>query len=67
MNERIYLLQEADPQVFFGVNNRNLLLLKETHPKLRIMARGNIIKVIGEPGELKAFLRLLNQMEEHEV
>lgn len=29
------------------------------------MARGNIIKVIGEPGELKAFLRLLNQMEEH--
>lgn len=65
MNERIYLLQEADPQVFFGVNNRNLLLLKETHPKLRIMARGNIIKVIGEPGELKAFLRLLNQMEEH--
>lgn len=65
MNERIYLLQEADPQVFFGVNNRNLLLLKETHPKLRIMARGNIIKVIGEPEELKAFLRLLNQMEEH--
>ncbi|MDY3119551.1 PhoH family protein [Porphyromonas somerae] len=65
MNERIYLLQEADPQIFFGVNNRNLLLLKETHPKLRIMARGNIIKVIGEPGELKAFLRLLNQMEEH--
>ena len=65
MNERIYLLQEADPQVFFGVNNRNLLLLKEAHPKLRIMARGNIIKVIGEPGELKAFLRLLNQMEAH--
>lgn len=65
MNERIYLLEEADPQIFFGVNNRNLLLLKETHPKLRIMARGNIIKVIGESSELKAFLRLLNQMEEH--
>lgn len=65
MNERIYLLEEADPQIFFGVNNRNLLILKETHPKLRIMARGNIIKVIGEADELKAFLRLLNQMEEH--
>lgn len=65
MNERIYLLEEADPQVFFGVNNRNLLILKETHPKLRIMARGNIIKVIGEAEELKPFLRLLNQMEEH--
>lgn len=65
MNERIYLLEEADPQIFFGVNSRNLLILKETHPKLRIMARGNIIKVIGEPEELKPFLRLLNQMEEH--
>lgn len=65
MNERIYLLEEADPQIFFGVNNRNLLILKETHPKLRIMARGNIIKVIGEAEELKPFLRLLNQMEEH--
>ncbi len=65
MNERIYLLEEADPQIFFGVNNRNLLLLKETHPKLRIMARGNVIKVIGEPKELKPFLRLLNQMEEY--
>ncbi|MDO5016951.1 MAG: PhoH family protein [Porphyromonas sp.] len=65
MNERIYLLEEADPQVFFGTNNRNLILLKELHPKLRIMARGNVIKVIGEPEELKAFLRLLHRLEEH--
>lgn len=65
MNERIYLLEEADPQVFFGVNNCNLLFLKESYPKLRIMARGNIIKVIGEAEELKSFLRLLNELEEH--
>lgn len=63
MNERIYLIEEADPQVFFGVNNRNLHLLKETHPKLRIMARGNVIKVIGEPEELNVFLKLLHELE----
>lgn len=65
MNERIYLIEEADPQVFFGTNNSNMLLLKETHPKLRIMARGNIIKVIGEPEETQVFLRLLHKMEQH--
>lgn len=65
MNERIFLLEETDPQIFYGVNNRNLYLLKETHPKLRIMARGNVIKVIGEPEEMKVFLKLLHQLEEY--
>lgn len=65
MNERIYLLDEADPVTFFGVNNRNLLLLKELHPKLRIMARGNVIKVMGEPSETDAFLKLLHRLEDY--
>lgn len=65
MNERIYLLDEADPVTFFGINNRNLLLLKELHPKLRIMARGNVIKVMGEPTETDAFLKLLHRLEDY--
>ena len=65
MSERIYLIEEADPQIFFGINNSNMILLKETHPKLRIMARGNVIKVIGEPEEMKDFLHLLRKIEEH--
>lgn len=65
MNERIYLLDEADPVTFFGINNRNLLLLKELHPKLRIMARGNVIKVMGEPTETDAFLKLLHSLEDY--
>lgn len=63
MNERIFLLEDTDPQIFYGANNRNLHLLKETHPKLRIIARGNVIKVIGEPEEMNNFLKLLNQLE----
>lgn len=65
MNERIFLLEETDPQIFYGINNRNLLLLKETHPKLRIVARGNIIKIMGESGEMNAFLKLLHQLEDY--
>lgn len=63
MNERIYLLEEADPAVFYGINNRNLVALRELYPKLRLMARGNVMKVIGEPKETDHFLKLLHRLE----
>ena len=47
MTEHIYLIEEADPVVFFGTNSSNLTLLKDLYPKLRIMARGSVIKVMG--------------------
>lgn len=64
-NERIYLVEEADPTVFFGTNNKNLSLLKALYPKLRIMARGNIVKVIGDPDECSDFVRFLSKLEKH--
>ncbi|MDO4771421.1 PhoH family protein [Porphyromonas sp.] len=64
-SERIYLVEEADPTVFFGPNNKNLSLLKALYPKLRIMARGNIVKVIGEPDECTDFVRFLSKLEKH--
>ena len=48
MIERIIILENVDPIVFFGVNNSNLQLIKTLYPKLRMVARGNVIKVIGE-------------------
>lgn len=65
MNERIYLLEEADPVVFYGINNRNLVALRELHPKLRVMARGNVLKVVGEPSETDHFLKLLHKLEKY--
>lgn len=64
-HERIYLLEEADPVVLFGTNNRNLLVLKELFPKLRIMARGNLVKVLGDPDEMADFLKLMNKLEQY--
>jgi phosphate starvation-inducible PhoH-like protein len=63
MNERILMLEQADPALLFGVNHSNLLLLKALYPKLRIAARGNTIKLLGEEGEMDAFEKALALME----
>ncbi len=63
MIERIIILESIDPVVFFGINNNNLQLLKTLFPKLRIVARGNVIKVIGEEEELAVFEEKIHEME----
>lgn len=64
-NERIYLLEEADPAIFYGINNRNLMVLRDMFPKLRIMARGNVMKIVGEPLETEQMLKFLHKLEQH--
>lgn len=65
MNERLLILEQADPAVLFGVNNCNILLIKALYPKLRIMARGNLIKILGENSEMDAFEKALAVMEKY--
>lgn len=49
MIERTFLLNESvDPVIFFGINNVNIQLIKNLYPKLNIIARGNVIKVLGD-------------------
>ena len=55
MIEKVILLDQADPVLFYGVNNSNILLLKTLYPKLRFAARGRGIKVYGEEGDIAAF------------
>lgn len=63
MIEQIIVLDNADAVIFFGVNNSNLQLLKTLFPKLRIIARGNIIKVIGNAEEIPAFEEKIRELE----
>ena len=65
MIERIYILESVDPVVFYGVNNENLQLIKNLFPKVRIVARGNIIKVIGDDEEAEHFLQRIRAIEKH--
>ena len=63
MIEQIIILDNIDPVVFFGINNANIQLLKTLFPKLRIVARGNVIKVIGNVDEIPLFEEKVRELE----
>ena len=65
MIERIYILENVDPVIFYGVNNSNMQLIKTLFPKLRIVARGNVMKVIGEEEESDLFLKRIREIEKY--
>ena len=67
MIERIVILENVDPVVFFGINNSNVQLLKTLFPKLRIVARGNLIKVIGDENELNTFEEKVHELEKFSI
>ena len=65
MIERIYILESVDPVIFYGVNNSNMQLIKTLFPKLRIVARGNVMKVIGDEDESELFLKKIREVEKY--
>ena len=65
MTEKHIILEQADPVIFYGVGNANMQMLKALHPKLRIVARSNVIKVMGDEDELEAFTRHVTMLEAH--
>ena len=48
MTEITIFLEDIDPVVFFGTNNSLLDKIRSFFPKIKILARGNEIKCIGE-------------------
>ena len=67
MNERTVIIDQIDPHTFYGVNNNNISLIRNLFPKLRIAARGNVIKVIGEESETLDFEEKIHKIEEYAV
>lgn len=65
MIEKHIILEDIDPVAFYGVNNSHLQMVRSLHPKLRIMARDNIIKVLGEEEEMCAFEESMERMRQH--
>lgn len=65
MIERIYILESVNPVIFYGVNNSNMQLIKTLFPKLRIVARGNVMKVIGDEDESELFLKKIREVEKY--
>ncbi len=65
MIEKHFILEEADPIIFYGVNNANMQMIKALHPKLRIVARGNVVKVMGDEEEMCAFEENIDKLQRH--
>ncbi|MBE6256057.1 MAG: PhoH family protein [Prevotella sp.] len=65
MTEKHFILEEADPVIFYGVNNTNMQMIKALHPKLRIVARGNVVKVMGDEEEMCAFEENMEKLQRH--
>ena len=65
MIERIIIVDSVDPVTFYGVNNANIQLIRNLFPKLRIAARGSIIKVIGEDAETSNKKKKIKKLEEY--
>lgn len=55
--EKIITLPQIDPLELFGTNNSRFKIIKSYFPKLKIVARGDTIKAIGDPDELERFQR----------
>lgn len=65
MIEKHIVLDDIDLVTFYGVNNIHLQMIKALYPKLRIMARGNVIKVMGDEEEMCSFEENVEKMQAH--
>lgn len=65
MIEKHIILEDIDPVVFYGVGNAHLQMIKSLYPKLRIVARDNIIRVLGDEEEMTSFEENVEKMRRH--
>lgn len=65
MVERLVIIDNVDPVIFYGVNNTNMQLIRNLFPKLRIVARGTLIKALGDEDETSDFEKKIKELESY--
>lgn len=65
MIDKHIVLKDVDPIIFYGVNNANLQMVKALYPKLRIVARGNVMHVMGDEEQMARFEETIERMQSH--
>ena len=65
MLEKHIVIEDIDPVILYGVNNTNIQMVKALYPKLRIVARGNVIHVMGDELEMTAFEENIGKLQQH--
>ena len=59
------MLEDIDPVVFYGVGNGHLQMIRSLYPKLRIVARDNVIRVLGDEEQMAAFEENVEKLRQH--
>lgn len=67
MIEKHIVLEDIDPVAFYGVNNGHLQMIKSLFPKLRIIARDNVIRILGDEEEMAKVEEDIELMRKHIV
>ena len=65
MIEKHIILEDVDPVMFYGVGNSHLQMIKSLYPKLRIVARDNVLRVLGDEEEMAKAEEDIEQMRKH--
>lgn len=65
MIEKHIVLEDVDPVIFYGAKNANLQMVKALYPKLRIVARGNVMHVMGSEEQMAEFEENVEKMQRH--
>ncbi|MFM6953363.1 MAG: PhoH family protein [Sphingobacteriaceae bacterium] len=65
MNEFIQTLEQVNPITVWGANNENFEALKKQFPKLKIVARGTEVKVLGDEAQLGLFQAKFQEILQH--
>ncbi len=65
MNERIIPIESVDPRELLGVNNKKFHFISKHFPKLKLIARGNSIKALGEAEQVDVFEQKLSLLIQH--
>ncbi len=65
MIEKHIVLEDIDPVVLYGVNNSHLQIIKALYPKLRIVARDNVVRVLGDEEQMASFEENLEKIRLH--
>lgn len=65
MIEKHIILEDIEPIMFYGINNVHLQMIRSLYPKVRIMARGNVIRILGDEEEIDAIEKSINKICNH--
>ncbi|MDD4149275.1 MAG: PhoH family protein [Bacteroidales bacterium] len=65
MTEKSILIEVSDLNKFYGVREANLDALVRLFPRLKIVARGDLIKIMGDEDKIQIFEQKLNAIITH--